>query len=197
MFRRRSHGEDIGSETVGAVHEEGEMVGGMPRRVQHLDLKARRPDHLPIHESLDRRHQAGEVGGVAVREDRSVQAFVHRDVDVILVVVGEQDRGDVDPLSLDALQQRLAHPVPVDQDALASCRVDDQVCVRQPDRVLGAMNLESSGHVLFPKAMTLRMPSWAAISSKPVLTSGSVIRCEMKASTSISPARYRSTSSGT
>ena len=41
------------------------------------------------------------------------------------------------------------------------------------------------------------MPSWASISSKPWLTSSSVIRCESSDSTSISPASQRSTSSGT
>ena len=37
--------------------------------------------------------------------------------------------------------------------------------------------------------ITLRMPSWASISSKPLLTSSSVMRWERKASTSMSPAR--------
>ena len=38
-----------------------------------------------------------------------------------------------------------------------------------------------------PKVITLRMPSWASISSKPWLTSSSVSRWERSASTSISP----------
>ncbi len=40
-----------------------------------------------------------------------------------------------------------------------------------------------------PNSITLRMPSCACMSSKPVLTSSSVIRCERKASTSMSPSR--------
>jgi hypothetical protein len=40
-----------------------------------------------------------------------------------------------------------------------------------------------------PNSITLRMPSWASISSKPLFTSSSDIRCEMKESTSMSPAR--------
>ncbi len=40
-----------------------------------------------------------------------------------------------------------------------------------------------------PSSITLRMPSWACIKSKPRLTSSRVMRWEMKASTSISPAR--------
>ena len=39
-----------------------------------------------------------------------------------------------------------------------------------------------------PNSITLRIPSCASISSKPRLTSSSVIRCEMNGSTSISPA---------
>ena len=38
-------------------------------------------------------------------------------------------------------------------------------------------------------SITLRMPSWSCISSKPWLTSSSVIRCEMNGSTSMSPSR--------
>ena len=38
-------------------------------------------------------------------------------------------------------------------------------------------------------SITLRMPSWASISSKPRLTSSSGMRCEMNGSTSISPSR--------
>ena len=45
--------------------------------------------------------------------------------------------------------------------------------------------------------MTLRMPSWASISSKPRLTSSRVRWCEMNGSTSISPASQRSISCGT
>ena len=47
------------------------------------------------------------------------------------------------------------------------------------------------------KRSTLRMPSCASISSKPRFTSSSVRRWESSASTSISPASQRSTSSGT
>ena len=50
------------------------------------------------------------------------------------------------------------------------------------------------GRSSFPAAdqticRTLRIPSWASISSKPLFTSASGIRCEMNGSTSISPAR--------
>jgi leucine dehydrogenase len=40
-----------------------------------------------------------------------------------------------------------------------------------------------------PKSMTLRMPSWASISSKPRLTSSSASLCDTNGSTSMSPAR--------
>ena len=53
------------------------------------------------------------------------------------------------------------------------------------------------GRVAQSNVITLRMPSWASISSKPWFTSSSVIRCESSDSTSISPASQRSTSSGT
>ena len=59
--------------------------------------------------------------------------------------------------------------------------------------------MRANGLALYaqPKVITLRMPSCASISSKPWLTSSSVSRCESSASTSISPASQRSTSSGT
>jgi hypothetical protein len=39
----------------------------------------------------------------------------------------------------------------------------------------------------YENSITLRMPSWASISSKPRFTSSKVIRCEMNESTSMSP----------
>jgi hypothetical protein len=47
------------------------------------------------------------------------------------------------------------------------------------------------------KRITLRMPSWASISSKPSFTSSRVSVWETNGATSMSPASERSTSSGT
>src|SRR6185295_7872504 len=53
-------------------------------------------------------------------------------------------------------------------------------------RRIGDAELEVVDHA---NEITLRMPSCASISSKPLLTSSSVMRWERKASTSMSPAR--------
>src|SRR6185312_11179211 len=49
----------------------------------------------------------------------------------------------------------------------------------------------------YPNSITLRIPSWASISSNPRLTSSRLILWEMKGSTSISPAIAFSTKTGT
>ena len=50
-------------------------------------------------------------------------------LEMVGVGVGEEDVGDLGTLALGPFEQRLEHPVAVDQDALAAGLVDDQVGV--------------------------------------------------------------------
>ena len=108
---------------------------------------------------------------------------------VVVVVVGEQQVGDLDPLALGELGERVGDRVRVDQHPLAAGLVEDEVGVGEP---VGLFDARAAARLLSPpqlNSITLRMPSWASISSKPRLTSSRVIRWEMNGSTSISPAR--------
>ena len=85
------------------------------------------------------------------------------------------------PLLVRAALELALEPVRVDEDAAPARPLGDEVGVREPVRMLDALDDHA-------KSITLRMPSPASISSKPRLTSSSVSLCETKASTSISPA---------
>src|SRR5205823_3793394 len=106
------------------------------------------------------------------------------------VTVRDELVRDRDPVALDPLEQRCRLAVAVDQDAVAAGAVSHQVGVRRPLGMLAAGDDHAN-------PITLRMPSWASINSKPRLTSSSVMVCERKGSTSISPASQRSISCGT
>ncbi len=60
--------------------------------------------------------------------------------DMVAVGMGDEDVGDLDAVALGPLQQRPEVVVAVDQHALAARLVGDQVGVRQPRRVLGALD---------------------------------------------------------
>ncbi len=87
-------------------------------------------------------------------------------LDVVRVRVGAKDVGDHNPVALDAVEERLGDAVRVDQDTLAALALGDEVGVREPVRVLGALEDQNS--------ITLLIPFWASMSSKPRFTSSSL-----------------------
>src|SRR3954451_7812408 len=106
------------------------------------------------------------------------------------VLMRHEHMRDLDRLRLDQLEQRSLDPVRVDQHAVTALFVGDEVRVRRPLRMLRALDDHAN-------SITLLIPSCCSISSNPLFTSSSVMRCEMNDSTSISPASQRSTSFGT
>src|SRR5689334_7035078 len=90
----------------------------------------------------------------------------------------------------------------------ALARVADVLALVEADRAPGrrrcrrrelraAGDADEGVHVCQPKPITLRIPSWASISSNPRFTSARVMWCDTNGSTSISPASQRSISAGT
>ena len=154
------------------------MAGGVDR----LDPQVARLEDVAV---VDRAGDgvADELAALRVREHGHAEALRQLlDADhVVVVVVGEQDVGDRRPLALDPLDERVGDVVGVDQHPGAAGLVDDEVGVGEEICVLDALENHASN------SMTDRIPSWASISSKPWLTSSSVIRWEMNGSTSISP----------
>src|SRR4051812_1269906 len=110
--------------------------------------------------------------------------------DVIRMAVRTEDVRDRDVFALGAFLQSLRQAVAVDEDAVAARAFGDEVGVGKPFGVLDALDDHAN-------SITLLMPSWASMSSKPRLTSSSVIRWETNAPTSMSPASARSTYCGT
>jgi len=132
----------------------------------------------------DRSHPAMAVNldaciqcNLCVRACREVQVN-----DVIGMAVRAEDVRDRDAVALGALLQCLGQPVAVDEDAVPARTFADEVGVGKPFGVLDAFDDHAN-------SITLLMPSWASISSKPRFTSSRVSSCERKASTSMSPAR--------
>ena len=135
------------------------------------------------HARVARQRAADDLDAEPLREPVRVD-------DVVAVLVRDEHVRDRDLALLDLVEQRLLDAVRVDEHAVPAVAVGDEVGVRRPLRVLGALEQHQ-------KEITLRMPSCASISSKPRFTSSSVMRCEMNDSASMSPASQRSTSIGT
>ena len=110
--------------------------------------------------------------------------------DVVRMAVGAEHMGDRDAVALGALLQSLRQPVAVDEDPVPARALGDEVGVGKPFGVLDALDDHAN-------PITLLMPSWASMSSKPRLTSSRVIRWDTNAATSMSPANARSTYCGT
>ena len=107
-------------------------------------------------------------------------------------VIFEQDRRIVESQRPERVPFDLADELHLTFDAVA---VAYRRAMRANGLALGGKG--RTGPAPTANVITLRIPSWASISSKPWLTSSRLIRCESRASTSISPASQRSTSSGT
>ena len=191
--------EDVGGEHVGAVEGERAVVGAVARRVDDLDPQGRRSRSPTPSANVSSTSSSISSAVELVGEDRCAEALGQRPGadHVVVVVVGEQQVGDLDPLALGALGERVGDRVRVDQHPLAARLVERPGRRWRASRIVrrgSAARSISSRTIkrLQPtqlNSITLRIPSWASISSKPRLTSSSVIRWEMNGSTSISPAR--------
>src|SRR5205807_253293 len=172
--------QHVRGEDVRARDQEGQVVEAVARREQRLDLEPAGPQRLLIPQLRPAQQ------GHAVALGRLLDAD-----DVVGVAVRHQDVRDGDAVVADTLLERLDDAVAVDEDAAPARPLRDQIGVRRPLRVLGALDDHASNLI------TLRMPSCASISSNPRFTSSSVMWWEMNGSTSMSPASHRSTSRGT
>src|SRR5439155_6239298 len=175
----RSLEQHVGGEDVRAIDLQRDVIVAVPGRVQGTDPQIAR-------------RQLAAIAQVGPAQQWHVEPPGHvLDADhVIAVAVRDELVGDGDPVALDPVEQWSRLAVSVDQDALTAGAVGHEVGVRRPLGMLAA----GDDHV---NPITLRIPSWASISSKPRLTSSSVMLCERKGSTSISPASQRSISCGT
>ncbi len=150
------------------VDEEGQVVAAVAGRVERLDAERARLDSLAVGEGLGTEPR----GRCWVREERRPEALgqLADAVDVIRVRVRDEDVSDVDPVPLSAFGERLDDTVRVDEEPLPARPLGDEVRVREPVRVLGSLD----DHAASANLITLRIPSWASMRSKPRLTSSSV-----------------------
>jgi hypothetical protein len=133
--------DEVGGEAVRAVDEEGEVAGTVTGRVDREDLEAARADDIARRERLVhappqlpcrrlvRQHRHAEAGA----EIRGVD-------DVVVVVVRQEDVRDRDSVARDALEQGIDDTVAVDQNAVTSGPLRDEIGVREPGRMLGALD---------------------------------------------------------
>ena len=190
--RSPGHGPARGGDRADAVAEEadgGVRLGLHRPVVDGLDVVAVgvEGERAVVVLVVDRARPGRAVVGPARRERRGVEAL-----DLLLAVGAEADvarrrraagrlEPEVRPVGAHADHAGRG----LEQHAVAE-RLERLLVERAARRRVGDLELEVVDHV---KPITLRMPSWASISSKPLLTSSSVIRWERNASTSMSPAR--------
>ena len=167
------------------------MVGAVAGRLDHLDAQIARLDHVAAGERLVHLPSLQELLRLLVSQDRHAEPLrelLHLE-DVVPVVVGQDDMRDLGALALGALGQRIGDAVRVDEHAVPARLVDHEVRVGQPLGLLDSLQDQCRLPFLSELDNADRMPSWASISSKPLFTSSSEMRCEMNGSTSMSPAR--------
>src|SRR5689334_14035153 len=173
--------QHVGGEHIALVDEEAEVVGAVPGGVDGLDPQIAGLHLLPVGQLRPAQQRHAQPGGRLLYSDH-----------VVGVAVRDQHVGDRDVIGRGPGRQWLGDAVAVDVDAVAVVVVGDQVGVRRPGRVLDPLDDHAA-----PNPITLRMPSCASISSKPWLTSSSVMWWERKGSTSIFPSSHMSTRRGT
>ena len=117
-----------------------QVVGAVAGRVDRLDPQVAGLDHVAVGDRLVDL-VVDQLVGELVGEDRHAEAVgeLAGADDVVVVVVGEQQVGDLDALALGALGERVGDRVRVDEHALAAGLVDDEVGVREPVRLFDSL----------------------------------------------------------
>jgi len=129
----RSFEERVARKHVRPVDEQGEHSRGVTRGVQGLDAQCAA---LELLAGLERARRAGHL--IALRgmdQNRRSGVLLQHPLelgDVIVVVVGEQYVGELEPPPADHIEQRLHWPAGIDQGRLRALLVGHQVGVRQP-----------------------------------------------------------------
>ena len=132
--------EAIGSEAVGLVDEERQVTAAMARRGDRPNRECARGDDVAVVDRLVDRHSCCRRFPAA--DDRHTEAARQPgDIDdVIGMLVRDEDMGDRQAARRHLLEQWAFDAIRIDQHAVPSVLVRDEVGVRRPGRMLRALD---------------------------------------------------------